>query len=213
MTIRIGKVLDAVMLSMKKVNPSAQRNKDPILEVLKSTVGTESPLCCLEIASGSGTHVGHFAHHLPNVTWQPTDVDVENMESLRAYKSEHSNILDPIVLDVSRSVELENFRPDFLLCINMIHISPWAATLGLFANAGSLLRVGGLLITYGPYRHNGVLTPDSNKSFDASLRGMNCEWGIRDINDLEMEAARENLEMTKIIDMPANNKMLIFTKH
>ena len=209
---RVGNILDQVLMSMKKVNPSAQRNREAILGVLKSTLTPEGPLSCLEIASGSGTHVGYLAQHLPQVTWQPTDLDSENMESLRAYKSEHTNILEPMVLDVSKNVELENFKPDFLLCINMIHISPWAATLGLFANAGNLLRAGGMLITYGPYSHNGVLTPESNRSFDASLKGMNFEWGIRDINDLEMEAAREDLELTKIIDLPANNKMLIFTK-
>ena len=95
----------------------------------------------------------------------------------------------------------------------MIHISAWTCTLGLLANAGSLLRPGGLLITYGPYMNNGILEPESNRSFDASLRGMNQEWGIRDITDIENEAAREELELSNIVDMPANNKMLIFTKH
>ena len=211
---RLGQFLDKVM---KKVNPSAQRNREPILAILRETLQTqtenETPLRCLEIASGSGTHVGYFAQHLPNITWQPSDCDTENMESLRVYQSEHPNILEPIVLDVSKTISLDNFLPDVILCINMIHISPWAATLGLFANAGSLLRPGGLLITYGPYRHNGLLSPDSNRSFDASLRGMNHEWGIREINDLELEGAREDLELDRIIDMPANNKMLIFTKH
>ena len=211
---RLGQFLDKVM---KKVNPSAQRNREPILAILRETLQTqtenETPLRCLEIASGSGTHVGYFAQHLPNITWQPSDCDTENMESLRVYQSEHPNILEPIVLDVSKTISLDNFLPDVILCINMIHISPWAATLGLFANAGSLLRPGGLLITYGPYRHNGLLSPDSNRSFDASLRGMNHEWGIREINDLELEAAREDLELDRIIEMPANNKMLIFTKH
>ena len=207
---RLCQFLDKVM---KKVNPSAQRNREPILAVLRETLPAEAPLRCLEIASGSGTHVGYFAQELPNITWQPSDCDTENMESLRVYQSEHTNILQPIVLDVSKTISLDNFLPDVILCINMIHISPWAATLGLFANAGSLLGPGGLLITYGPYRHNGILTPDTNRSFDASLRGMNHEWGIRDIKDLELEGAREDLELDRIIDMPANNKMLIFTKH
>ena len=210
---RLGKVVTGLMSPLKRVSPSAERNRDPILGVLRSSLAQDVPLNCLVIASGCGTHVGHFAAHLPHVTWQPTDLDPENLESLRAYRSEHTNILEPLVLDISQRVELENFRPDFLLCINMIHISPWAATLGLFANAGRLLSAGGLLITYGPYRHNGVLVPDSNKEFDQYLTGMNVEWGIRDIKDLEMEAAREKLELTKIVEMPANNKMLIFTKH
>ena len=203
------------LLKMKRVNPSAERNRDPILNVLKTTLDPSKHRKCLEIASGSGTHVGYFADHLPGVTWQPSDCDDEHVPSLAAYKQDclHKNILDPIIIDISKSVEMTHFSPDFLLCINMIHISPWSSTLGLVANAGNLLKSGGLLITYGPYRVDGVLEPESNRSFDASLRGMNDEWGIRDIHDIETEAARENLELNNIVEMPANNKMLIFTKH
>ena len=109
---RLGRFLDKVM---KKVNPSAERNREPILAVLRQTVPTETPLRCLEIASGSGTHVDYFAQHLPNITWQPSDCDTENMESLRVYQSEHTNILEPIVLDVSKTISLESFQPDVIL--------------------------------------------------------------------------------------------------
>ena len=202
----------SIMEKFKRVNPSAERNRDPILQVLKSNLSSDSELKCLEIASGSGTHVGYFAQHLPNILWQPSDYEEENLPSLRAYKSEQENILDPLIIDVSKSIELNNFHPDFMLCINMIHISPWECTLGLLANAGQMLKTGGKLITYGPYKVNGVLEPESNRSFDRSLQGMNFLWGIRDIKDIETEAAREGLEMTNIIEMPANNKMLILEK-
>jgi len=213
------------------VNPSAERNREPILSVLRSALDLARPLRCLEIASGSGTHVGHFAEQLPEVQWQPSDCDPANMDSLCAYQqaSSHGNIRDPLVIDISKTVELEpGFEPDLLLCINMIHISPWACTLGLMANAGKaeqlkylqpslfvvgqLLREGGKLITYGPYSVNGVLEPESNRQFDQNLKGMNFEWGIRDVRDIETEAAREGLELTNIEEMPANNKMLIFVK-
>lgn len=197
------------------MNPSAERNREPILSVLRSALDLARPLRCLEIASGSGTHVGHFAEQLPEVQWQPSDCDPANMDSLCAYQqaSSHGNIRDPLVIDISKTVELEpGFEPDLLLCINMIHISPWACTLGLMANAGQLLREGGKLITYGPYSVNGVLEPESNRQFDQNLKGMNFEWGIRDVRDIETEAAREGLELTNIEEMPANNKMLIFVK-
>jgi len=202
-------------MSERRVNPSAERNREPILSVLRSALDLARPLRCLEIASGSGTHVGHFAEQLPEVQWQPSDCDPANMDSLCAYQqaSSHGNIRDPLVIDISKTVELEpGFEPDLLLCINMIHISPWACTLGLMANAGQLLREGGKLITYGPYSVNGVLEPESNRQFDQNLKGMNFEWGIRDVRDIETEAAREGLELTNIEEMPANNKMLIFVK-
>jgi len=201
------------MASAKRINPSAERNRDPILQVLKENIPKNKPLNALEIASGSGTHVGYFAEHLPQVTWQPSDCDQNNLPSLHAYKQEHpDNIMDPLVLDVSEDLDLKNKTYDFILCTNMIHISPWAATLGLLSNAGCILQPGGLLITYGPYSLDGVLEPESNRNFDHSLRGMNVEWGIRDIRDLESEAARERLELFKVVDMPANNEMLIFKK-
>jgi len=202
------------MASAKRVNSSAERNREPILKVLKEILSSDKPLKALEIASGSGTHVGYFAEHLRNVTWQPSDLDVKNLPSITAYKQEHENIMEPIVIDVSEPLPstLKTSSFDFILNINMIHISPWSASLGLISNAGQLLQSMGLLITYGPYSLDGTLEPESNRSFDQNLRGMNVEWGIRDIRDLEVEAAREQLELVKVVDMPANNKMLIFKK-
>ena len=183
MNTRLGKLVAALMLPLKRVSPSAERNRDPILGVLRSSLAQDSPLNCLEIASGCGTHVGHFARHLPHVTWQPTDLDTENLESLRAYKSEHTNILEPLVLDISNRVELENFRPDFLLCINMIHISPWAATLGLFANAGRLLSAGAP--ARGPH-HPGLPTEETRHRHLrlAKLQGLVPRPSVQEVVEL-----------------------------
>lgn len=200
------------MATAKRVNSSAERNRGPILNVLKENIPMNRPLKALEIASGSGTHVSYFAEHLPHISWQPSDCDHKNLPSLSAYKLERDNILDPLVIDISEQLTLPNMDFDFILNINMIHISPWTATLGLFSNAGNILNPEGMLITYGPYSLDGVLEPESNQNFDQSLRGMNIEWGIRDIRDLQTEAAREGLELIKVVDMPANNKMLIFRK-
>jgi len=181
------------------------------LQVLRETVPCDKSLIALEIASGTGTHVGYFAHHLPLVSWQPSECDPANLDSIKAYKDEQDNILEPLLLDVIHPVDIGRVF-DFILNINMIHISPWSATLGLFANANKLLRTEGFLITYGPYSEAGVLKPESNVQFDTALRQMNSEWGIRDVQELEAEAARERLELVRVVDMPANNKMLIFMK-
>ena len=130
------------METFKKVNPSAERNREPIVNILRKVVDTDllpgAQLKCLEIASGSGTHVGYFAPNFPHIIWQPSDLESENIPSLKAYQSEHQNILDPLIIDVSKPVELSDFVPDLILCINMIHISPWSCTLGLLANAGDI---------------------------------------------------------------------------
>jgi len=131
------------MASAKRVNSSAERNRDPILQVLKDNIPLDTQVKALELASGSGTHVGYFASHLPNVTWQPSDCDPKNLLSLAAYKEENSNILNPVVIDVSEPITLDDTSFDFILNINMIHISPWTATLGLFTNAGLILKPGG----------------------------------------------------------------------
>ena len=135
------------MASAKRINSSAERNRDPILQVLKETIPLSKPVKVLEIASGSGTHVGHFAEHLPYVTWQPSDCDPNNLPSLSAYKQDHANVLNPIVIDISEPLNLENASFDFILNINMIHISPWTATLGLLSNAGQILQPQGTRIS------------------------------------------------------------------
>jgi SAM-dependent methyltransferase len=186
------------------LSPAAERNKGPILEVLKRVLPQRGTV--LEIASGSGQHVLHFAQALPKLTWQPSDADPEviSQESL-------DNMLPPVALDVRRwpwPIE----RADAVLCINMIHISPWQATEALMHGAARVLPAGGVLYLYGPYRRGGGHTAPSNAAFDADLRARNSEWGVRDVEAVIDAAAREGLQFGEIVQMPANNLSVVFRK-
>lgn len=166
----------------------------------------------------SGQHIAHFAKHFPNFLWQPSEVNTANFKSISCYSSTlpNSNVLDPVQIDVSLPVETwpENVTAnkfDVVYCSNLIHISPYQCSIGLFASAGKLLRPGsGLLITYGPYAENGTLTPESNVRFDEGLKMQCPEWGVRDIMDLAQLAEQSGLCYIKKVEMPANNKMLFF---
>ncbi|VDK72139.1 unnamed protein product [Onchocerca ochengi] len=199
--------------------PAAERNKQPILDILKQYIDSE-PRTLLEIASGSGQHICHFAPHFPNVLFQPSDIDDRYVKSINLY-IEHfklCNVKRALKIDIRKDISSWNlpseFQPahiDYLLSINMIHISSNAAVNALFEKAGSLLSSkDGLLITYGPYAVNGEITPQSNIDFDRSLRSTDPEWGLRDIILLEKKAAANGLYIRKIHEMPANNKMIIF---
>lgn len=202
------------------ISPSAERNKQPILEVLQQYLN-DSTRKVLEIASGSGQHMAHFAPHFPNIIWQPSEKDPRSIHSINAYldKYQFSNVRVPIFLDISKPIE-DCFMPedfgfnqvDVLISINLIHISSNAAVDGLFETAGKLLRTGGLLITYGAYSVDGKITPQSNVDFDQMLRRSNPEWGLRDTDFLKQKALSNGLTLKKMHDMPANNKTLIFQK-
>lgn len=197
---------------------AAERNKEPILSVLTECVERSRPLKALEISSGTGQHVVHFAQALQNVTWQPSEFDAQSISSIQAYCNHLKlvNVNPPIHLDASQSWETwGGFEPeslDIIVNINMIHISPIACTLGLFKGAGTLLKPQGLLLTYGPYALNGVITPQSNIDFDHSLRQRNAEWGLKDVSFLNSLAEENGLFLQKMVDMPANNKCLLFRK-
>uniref|UniRef100_A0A0R3RFD8 Methyltransferase-like 26 n=1 Tax=Elaeophora elaphi TaxID=1147741 RepID=A0A0R3RFD8_9BILA len=197
--------------------PAAERNKQPILEILKQYIDDE-PRMLLEIASGSGQHVCHFAPHFRNVIFQPSDMDDRYVKSINLYIN-YFKVSSTLKIDVREDMSSWNlpseFQPghiDYLLSINMIHITSDAAVDALFKRAGSLLSSKhGLLITYGPYAINGQITPQSNIDFDRSLRYSNPEWGLRDIGVLkEVLLSTSELYIQKIHDMPANNKMIIF---
>jgi len=193
---------------------AADRNKEPILKVLQ-TILPDAPMAALEVATGTGSHVAHFAANFPKVTWQPSDLNSVSIESVRANSKGLSNILPFIEIDAAHppaSLLQEGAKFDLLLCINMIHISPWSATLGLFNMAGKVLRPNGKLVTYGPYAQDGVLTPESNQQFDLNLRSRDASWGIRDIRELKEVAAAQGLNLDQVIEMPANNKTLVFVK-
>jgi len=190
-------------------SPATDRNKQPILDVLCGILPPEGHI--LEIASGTGEHVVYFAEALPNLNWQPTDPDGASLATIRArvHAAGLTNVHDPIDLDVRNApwpVELS----DAVLCINMVHISPWAATEALFSNARSILSPSGVLYLYGPYRQSDQDTTASNEAFDASLRSRNSEWGIRSLEEVVHFADTQGFVLENTRDMPANNLSVVF---
>eukprot|EP00892_Ulva_mutabilis_P008302 jgi/Ulvmu1/5844/UM025_0103.1 len=198
-----------------RVAPAADRNKDAILEVLKARLAKYelSTPDVLEVASGTGQHVAHFAAAIPDAHFQPSDMDAEGFHSIEAWSEGLPNVQPPIVIDCSGEWQGAATEPrDVVMVANMCHISPWPATAGLCRGAGKVLRPGGLLMVYGPFKVDGQCTTASNASFDASLRQQNPEWGYRDIKEVESEAVTAGLQLQEMVPMPANNFFLIFTK-
>ena len=192
-------------------SPSFLRNRDPILAVLARVLPESGTV--LEIAGGSGEHAVYFAAALPSLIWQPTDLDQVALRSIAAHRAAARlpNVRPPLQLDASaRSWPVEH--ADAIVAINMLHISPWRAAEGLMAGAGRVLRPGGVLYLYGPFRENGVHTAPSNAVFDGSLRARNPEWGVRDVADLTELARVHGLSFTERVGMAANNLSLIFRR-
>ena len=191
--------------------PAAERNKGPILEVLKRVL-PDSGLV-LEVASGTGQHVAHFARALSGLAWQPSDPDRRARESISAWISKEglTNIREPLDLDV-RQHPWPVSACDALVCINMIHISPWAATEALFEGAARALLQDAVVYLYGPYRVNGRHTAESNAAFDSTLRAQDPEWGVRDMEAVLDTARRCGFEFLERVAMPANNLSLVLRK-
>jgi SAM-dependent methyltransferase len=192
-------------------SPSFLRNRDPILAVLTRVLPQHGTV--LEIASGSGEHVIYFAAARPSLTWQPTDQDQAALRSIAAHRSAARlpNVHPPLQLDASASSWPVTYA-DAVVAINMVHISPWRAAEGLIAGAGRVLRRGGILYLYGPYKENGIHTASSNAVFDESLRARNPGWGVRDVADLAELARAHGLSFAERVIMPANNLSLIFRR-
>ncbi len=167
----------------------------------------------LEIASGTGEHLVHFAKAFPSLQWQPSDYDPAGIASIAAWSAEAAlpNILPPIQIDAS-APDWSLAHADAILCINMIHIAPWAATLGLMAGAGRILPEGGVLLLYGPYRERGVPTAESNEAFDQSLKSRDPAWGLRWTDDVVAAAQHHGLVFSQRTEMPANNLSLVFRR-
>ena len=167
----------------------------------------------LEIASGTGEHILHFAREFPDLLFQPSDPEPAALRSIEAWRAESglANLLPPIALD-ARAADWPVAAADAILCINMVHISPWAATLGLLRGAGRLLAPGAPLYLYGAYRQAGVATAPSNEAFDASLRARDPEWGLRDLEDVVAEAGAQGLRLDAVAQMPANNLSVVLRK-
>lgn len=197
---------------MKRHAPAAERNKRFIVEVLGAEL-TE-PITILEVASGTGQHAVHIARELPHVTVRPSDVDAGAVASIAAYRDEASldNLLPPVTLDVQSERWPDVGDVGAILCCNMIHIAPWGAAEGLFHGAGRVLSGGGSLFLYGPFRFAGRFTAESNAAFDASLRARDPRWGVRDLDDLVALGDDHGLVEERVIDMPANNHVLVFRK-
>lgn len=195
----------------KRHAPATLRNRDAIATVLTDWLPKAGRV--LEVASGSGEHVVHFAAAFPHLDWQPSDSDPAGLTSIAAYRTEAglANIAPPFALDAAAS-EWPIDRADAILCVNMVHISPWEAAQGLFAGAARLLASGAPLILYGPYTEPDVPTVESNLAFDASLRARNPAWGLRDMDDVKAAAAAAGLAFAERREMPANNLMLLFRR-
>jgi SAM-dependent methyltransferase len=194
----------------RRFAPSAARNRDPILECLRKHLPSHGLV--LEIASGTGEHALHFAQHLgPELIFQPTDPSDEAISSIDAWvkSAELPNLRAPVKFDVTDSVWPVK-KADAVVCINMIHIAPWDAAIGLISGAAGVLPPGGLLILYGPYRQGGAHTAPSNEAFDLDLRARNPLWGVRDLEVVAELAAAHSFGAPIIEQMPANNLTVIF---
>lgn len=194
---------------MKQSAPAALRNREPIREVLARHLPPRGRV--LTIAEGSGEHAVYFARSFPALTWQPTDRDDAALASIDAWRAEAAldNLLAATQLDVTTDPWPID-HADAITCINMVHISPWQATLGLFAGAARILARDALLYLYGPFRFNGAFTAPSNEAFDVSLRSRDPRWGVRDVQDLERAAS--DFSLRDIVAMPANNHSLVFRR-
>ena len=189
--------------------PATQRNRVPILEVLSRVLPGEGLV--LEVASGSGEHGAWFAQHLRPLAWQPSDPDPVMRRSIAAHGSEVASLKAPLDLDVTRQPwPIE--RADAVVCINMIHIAPWAAAEGLVAGTGRILSPDGVLVLYGPFKRGGAHTAPSNAAFDQSLRAEDPAWGVRNLEDVSDLAAAQGLQLQEVVEMPANNLTVVFTR-
>jgi len=198
----------------RQCSPSAARNRGPILEVLTRVLPKKGIV--LEIGSGTGEHVVCFAKALPRLVWLPSDPDTASRASIEAWIATEglANVRTPIALDAHWGIwGVEDDAPfDALISLNMVHIAPWEAALGLFAGAGRLLGPDGVLFFYGPFVLSGIHTATSNAAFDADLKRRDPRWGVRDVDDLVGEGALRGLELREVVNMPANNLSLVFAK-
>ncbi len=195
-------------------SPSAERNKQPILDVLSQLLPDHGT--ALEIASGTGQHVCWFAQHLPQWTWQPTDSHPGALDSISAHIAgdQLRNVHAPLLLDVMSPAWLPVETPlfDAIYCANMLHISPWATCAALMQGSARYLTRNGLLITYGPYLEDDVSTAQGNLGFDRDLRLQNREWGLRRREDVQEQAQLAGLQLAQRFAMPANNLLLVWSR-
>ncbi len=195
---------------MKQSSPSCERNKEPILAVLREILSV--PGLVLEIGSGSGQHAVHFARGLPHVEWQPTDV-ADNLPGISAWRDEAGlvNLREPLALDLF-SDRWPVAAAQAAVCINTIHIVSWEAVARLFAGAGRLLSPGGVMYVYGPYRYAGRPLEPSNEEFDRWLKARDAVSGVRLFEDVNRLAEQSGLMLAGDRAMPANNRSIWWIK-
>ncbi len=199
------------MTDERRYAPATQRNRGPILDLLRGVLPPRGLV--LEIASGTGEHVVHFARELPNLTFQPTDPEPSARGSIAAWIAEEklSNIRAPLELDAART-PWPVTAADAIICVNMIHISPWDSTLGLMRGAAAILPAGAPLFLYGPFIRAGIATAPSNLDFDADLKRRNPAWGLRDLANVANVAAAAGFSAPVVTEMPANNLGVVFRR-
>lgn len=198
-------------MSDRLFSGSAERNTAPIGDVLQRFLPERGAV--LEIASGSGQHASAFAARFPGLRWQPSDPDAGARHSIATYANEDGSVPEaPLDLDVADPAWPDRAAGpyDAIYTANLLHISPWRTALGLFAGSPRVLKPGGLLLVYGPFVRSGDFVGEGNIAFDRSLRGRDPAWGIRDLDDVLPAAAGEGLRLRELVEMPANNALLVF---
>jgi hypothetical protein len=196
---------------VKRHAAAPDKNREPILGALRQLLPPAGTV--LEIASGTGQHAAYFAKELPSIVWQPSDVDADALDSIQAWRTEAAlpNLRAPVQVDVTHE-DWEVLPAHAIVCINMVHIAPWAACVGLLNGAPRHLMARGRLILYGPYVIPGRETAPSNLEFDASLRRQNPAWGLRDLGEITRLAEARGMQRTHVLDMPSNNVVVAFLK-
>lgn len=202
---------EAPQQGARRSAPAALRNREPIAEVLAEWLPESGTV--LEIASGTGEHVVHFAERFPRITWQPSDLDPGALGSIAAWREAAAlpNIKPPVVLDAA-SADWPIDRAKAVLSINMVHISPWASALGLLDGAGRLLAPSAPLILYGPWLRHATATAPSNLDFNEDLKRRNPQWGLRTVEVFVGAAEQRGFALEEQREMPANNLMLLLRR-
>ena len=196
---------------MKRHAPATARNSGPIAERLAEELPAKGVV--LEVAAGTGEHAVFLSRRFPALSWLPSDADPGALDSIKAWREEGeaSNLLAPVGLDAA-SPDWSIPHVDAILCVNMVHISPWKASEGLFAGAGRALEAGAPLILYGPFLEEQTLIAQSNFAFDESLKSRDPQWGLRDVAALDQLSAKHGLTRSARYEMPANNLLLVWRK-
>ena len=196
------------MTDLRRYAPAAERNREFIFDVIDAVLPERGSV--LEVASGTGQHAAYCASRRKDIQWQPTDLDPEALASIDGWCEGLSNVSPAQVLDVCGA--WPKLSVDALVNINMIHISPWKTSLGLFEGASHIIKLGGFLYLYGPFKRGGEHTSPSNERFDQSLRASDASWGVRDLDDVAAVAAEHGFDLERVVEMPANNLSVVFRR-